>query len=723
MIQSFILDQNFSLNTSEFADESLFEDILNSHELLSSRPDGNFQARVLIKFLLHKATEKGESTLTFALLRYVTAHLKFALFFVLETFTMAIQKHLIQHADKQSHSSNVTLQDILLFIEKIKSTDGANLDEKFFNAVCLHIVKKLSEFPRERERESSTIADCQKITDFFKTLQHQKSIGQPLLQKVYEIISVAEDKHVSDLVSLGLNIFPDNQIQYAVLHMLNNAVCHQGNQEKGITNAITRLCKWQRWLTYNSLDIWIVQVLETLKNEKQIEILSEIIDKNFIEQIISILIPVSQERSLNIVKAMFSCEIYSKSILDKVADRSVKVLEYLKINKIEIYEDMLQTIIDYISYCPREMLMRDEYQEFAKKLSDLGNENDFIPYNAKYPRMSVAQYNGNRRVGLENLGNTCYLNSVLQALFMTHRFSSELLKLDTNCRDINAIQNVFALLSFSERNYINIKSSIQNIRPMDFVPGLQQDSSEFMGSLLDRLHEADKKSQKNVKCDEEMDAQDGCVNSTENSTKFLDNTDELSDSTIIHKNFGGKLSTTCVCSTCNTKSIIIDSFRDLALSFPEKEKGEENWDEPEQTYNVQKLLNYYFEMEQLTLDGDNQYRCDNCKTLCDGSRCTELIEAPKNLILTLKHFRYDPKFHTRSKLLIKHMFHDEKISVQVRLNPESWKKVNYKLYAAIVHSGMSLDSGHYYTFANDKESWFKFNDSYVSKSDLHELHK
>jgi ubiquitin carboxyl-terminal hydrolase 35/38 len=633
---------------------------------------------------------------------------------------MAIQKQIIQpYEDKQNYSTHASLQDVLNIIEKFQNHNGVVYDEKFYSVLCSHIITELSKIPIQRERAVPYMADCQKIFDFFKNLPALDSTRQQVLQKIYEIISVPEEKSVSDLVAIGLSIFPNNQIQYAVHYMLSNASCH-GNQEKGIINAITRLCKWQRYLTNNSLDVWIVHVIESLKNEKHADVLNEIIGKNFVEQIISILLPVTSERSFKIVKAMLSCEIYTKNVLEKVVERSINALLYLKKIKNPIYEEMLQIILDYMSYCPRDVVMRAEYQEFLKSLTILSNDEDFTNYNAihKCPRLSIA--NGNHRVGLENLGNTCYLNSVLQALFMTHRFSSELLKLDSSdsSRDIKAIQQVFALLSFSERNYINIKSAIQNIRPMDFIPGLQQDSSEFMGSLLDRLHEADKKSRKTEKNGEKMDVQDECENS-----KVLDNTDKLSDSTIIHKNFGGKISTTCICSACNTKSIIIDSFRDLALSFPEKEKNEENWDEPETRYNVQQLLDYYFQMEQLTLDGDNQYRCDNCKILCDGSRCTELLEAPKNLILTLKHFRYDPKFHTRSKLLIKHMNHDEKIKVKVKLSTGNLRPVDYQLYAAVVHSGMSLDSGHYYTFGHDKNSWFKFNDSLVSKVNIQELHE
>lgn len=106
-------------------------------------------------------------------------------------------------------------------------------------------------------------------------------------------------------------------------------------------------------------------------------------------------------------------------------------------------------------------------------------------------------------------------------------------------------------------------------------------------------------------------------------------------------------------------------------------------------------------------------------------RCTEILEPPRNLILTLKHFRYDTRHHIRSKLLYK-VFHDEIISVNVKgsFKTNSTRNVDYKLYAAIIHSGTSLDSGHYYTIARESDNkWFKFNDSYVTDTSLSELRR
>ena len=65
--------------------------------------------------------------------------------------------------------------------------------------------------------------------------------------------------------------------------------------------------------------------------------------------------------------------------------------------------------------------------------------------------------------------------------------------------------------------------------------------------------------------------------------------------------------------------------------------------------NLQELLYSYFSTE--VLNGQNQYRCDNCSSLQDAEQTHFLTTCPKFLILTLKRFTYDAKTHRRGKIM------------------------------------------------------------------------
>lgn len=165
--------------------------------------------------------------------------------------------------------------------------------------------------------------------------------------------------------------------------------------------------------------------------------------------------------------------------------------------------------------------------------------------------------------------------------------------------------------------------------------------------------------------------------------------------------FGGRAETIYKCEACGTESIRADNFRDLQLSFPcDFIEGE----------SVEKLLEYYLKPERLY--GDNQYHCERCNGLSDAVRIFRVIQPPARLVLTLKHFRYDSGSQQRIKLL-----HRVQYNQFVQLGG-----IMYELYAAVVHCGSSVDSGHYYTYAKDGKKWYKFNDSSVLKSSSDELY-
>lgn len=171
--------------------------------------------------------------------------------------------------------------------------------------------------------------------------------------------------------------------------------------------------------------------------------------------------------------------------------------------------------------------------------------------------------------------------------------------------------------------------------------------------------------------------------------------------TVVQQSFGGRTITASRCGECSTKSERADNFRELQLSIPTQSEN----------HSVQTLLEYYLQPEKLS--GDNQYHCEICNRLTDGERITRIVEAPPRLILTLKHFRYDQTSQQRIKLL-----QVVKLDQYISLDD-----LQYKLYAAVVHCGSSVDSGHYYTFAKDESDWYKFNDCAVMKTSFEDLCK
>ncbi|KAH8291092.1 hypothetical protein KR054_008474 [Drosophila jambulina] len=574
------------------------------------------------------------------------------------------------------------------------------------------------------------------------------------LRVVYELITKsAYDQAPSCAVAVVFKLFDKTQILEAVHSLLEQNV-----HDSSIQKTVGLLCEWITYCTFcSNLNLWVMALLNGLQEQGKRALLDEIALDNIEKLFKLLIIPVLRPKAAPIVFHMLSTTNYTPEVFHKILPKIPAVLHYIKIQANAADEsapeirNCLQQLVDLTSALMLHFHEHDELYTTVKKTLQAYNPSPNCVALARAMHESAQPWGRrNARVGLVNLGNTCYMNSVLQALAMTSDFSRQILLIECDSMLLLKVQQQIALMHHSLRYELTPSRVLDATRPPGFMPGLQQDSSEFLGHLLDLLHEQEIKSSSaeaapkpsGVDNDDllsedivtsgvipynsnDREVSSGCSRNKTAPTPTATPTKGTNGSSLqgqkvsstIDKTFAGKLSTTYRCLSCGWESRNEDSFRELQLSFPDVKDdcGATN-------YSVQDLIEYFCSPEKL--DGDNQYHCPRCKKHCDAERHIGVTQAPRNLILTLKQFKYDQKYHYRTKLMHK-VFHDESVTVKMCATDslQEMSTVHYDLYAGVVHSGFSMDSGHYFTFAADQsKKWYKFNDNLVTHSQPEEMH-
>ncbi|XP_017159347.1 putative ubiquitin carboxyl-terminal hydrolase 50 isoform X1 [Poecilia reticulata] len=270
-------------------------------------------------------------------------------------------------------------------------------------------------------------------------------------------------------------------------------------------------------------------------------------------------------------------------------------------------------------------------------------------------------------VGLDNIGNSCYFNAVMQCLCSTMPFVEDLLSQETRrelakceCR----IAQVFVQLL--ERMWQGSSPSCSPVQVMAALPSIfpqfgsytQQDAQELLLHLLDALHEDLKKMDLSRK-------QPG--NNQNRSSK--------TESTIISDLFEGQLN-------------YLTSFLHC---------GHED------------CLSLFF--EETVLTGAEQSDCSDCGRKREATVQTYLNKPPEILVLHLK--RFGCKGRKQVKLSANVSFSME-LDITPFLSSSVRRRSSYHLYAVVIHRG-NLDMGHYTALCYNSvlETWHWFDDSLV----------
>ncbi|XP_074496267.1 ubiquitin carboxyl-terminal hydrolase 2a isoform X1 [Sebastes fasciatus] len=312
-------------------------------------------------------------------------------------------------------------------------------------------------------------------------------------------------------------------------------------------------------------------------------------------------------------------------------------------------------------------------------------------------------------VGLKNLGNTCFMNSILQCLSNTHSLrdyclhNSHRRDLNNNSRTNTALMEEFAKLlqtmwtsSSSEAvSPSEFKTQIQRYAPR-FVGYNQQDAQEFLRFLLDGLHnEVNRVTVRPRGTVEDFDH----LPDEEKGKKMWNKYLEREDSKIVDV-FVGQLKSSLTCSHCGFCSTVFDPFWDLSLPIAKKGYGEVSLMDCMRLFTKEDVL-----------DGDEKPTCYRCKA---RRRCTKkftIQKFPKILVLHLKRFS---EARRTSKLSTFVNFPMKDLDLR-EFSSENSTNAVYNLYAVSNHSGTTM-GGHYTAYCRNPNSgeWYTFNDSRVT---------
>ena len=310
--------------------------------------------------------------------------------------------------------------------------------------------------------------------------------------------------------------------------------------------------------------------------------------------------------------------------------------------------------------------------------------------------------------GLANLGNTCYMNSILQILSHTKDLKNGLQNIKLNkCFDNVLLQewlNLEKLLwdkncIIKPNRFLGSVHKIANHYNNDYFNGYDQnDASEFILFLFDSFHKSCKTSvEMNIKGNPTNDVDKLAIECYKSYIKQHQN-----DYSLIIKLFYS-IQITYNIKAVDNKTLSYSCQSNFIINLPVDNT----------TDNLYDCFNKYLKDEELNGENGIINEKDNIKY--DAIQKTKFWNLPNILIVSLKRFSFDGK--KKENKLIDFPINNLDLSKYI-IGYDKNKSI-YDLYGVCNHSGR-LQGGHYTSFVKTiNDNWYHFNDTIVSKVNNH----
>jgi len=374
----------------------------------------------------------------------------------------------------------------------------------------------------------------------------------------------------------------------------------------------------------------------------------------------------------------------------------------------------------YGTYGSSQILSNKDYSNPSTKVNDMSksvnlsarqetskiNENLRETKNSFDSKFSPAhqEYIWNKLVGLENLGNTCFMSTSIQCLthsksfmrFFLNEFEKENLP-DMENINFQLYILITSLIEATNHDSISMEQFKDKFGDKFNKYGgyAQNDSQEFLRCLLEELNNE----LNYAKLKKFFPFSSNEKDIRKFNIDYHNHFKSYEDSIIVDF-FYGQVFNCFTCNSCFTTINTCEKFMDIPLSLPS-----ENYI----SFDLMKLLEEsYLKKEQVELAacGNKNKKCKS-KMYTKESRLTMLPE-----ILIISFQRYNLRNKTKNNSKIKFYEEIDLANLVDKKNIVAKTNTKYKLYAISNHKG-DLDFGHCWANCKINKKWYEFNDSKV----------